>query len=157
MFRRIRIVCVLAALAIAAGSTPRMMAAQGPVQEAQASGPGQARADNGGDIVNNVYIVQMSDEPVIAYRGGLAGRAATRPSSPRRKIDVDDANVASYAQYLAARQDQALARTGGNKVYEYRYSFNGFAARLTPDEAEAMKSTPGVVRVVKDELRTVNT
>ena len=157
MFRRIRIVLVLAALAIAAGSTPRMMAAQGPAQEAQASGPGQARAEGGGDLANDLYIVQMSDEPVLAYRGGLAGRAATRPTSYRRKIDVEDPNVAGYAQYLDARHDQVIARAGGTKVYAYRYSFNGFAARLTPSEAEAVKNTPGVVRVIKDEVRTVNT
>ena len=157
MFRRIRIVFVLAALAIAAGSTPRMMAAQGPEQEAQASGPGQARANDDGQIVNDLYIVQMSDEPVLAYRGGLAGRAATKPSSPRHKIDVDDPNVAGYAQYLDARQDQVIRRTGGSRVYSYRYSFNGFAARLTPSEAEAVKNSPGVVRVVKDEIRTVDT
>ena len=157
MFRRIRFVLVLAALAIAAGSTPRMMAAQGPQQEAQPSGPGQARASEDGQIANDLYIVQMSDEPVLAYRGGLAGRAATRPSSPRRKIDVDDPNVAGYAQYLDARQNQVIAKTGGRRVYSYRYSFNGFAARLSPSEAEAVKNTPGVVRVIKDELRTVDT
>jgi subtilisin family serine protease len=157
MFRRIRIVFVVAALAIAAGSTPRMMAAQGPEQEAEASGPGLARTAESEQIVNDVYIVQMSDEPVLAYRGGLAGRAATRPTSPRHKIDVEDPNVAGYARYLDARHDQVISRAGGTKVYAYRYSFNGFAARLTPSEAEDMKSTPGVVRVIKDEIRTVNT
>ena len=157
MFRRIRFVFVLAALAIAAGSSPRMMAAQGPQEEAEASGPREARGDAAPDGVNDVYIVQMADEPVLAYKGGLAGRQATRPTSRRHKIDTDDANVAGYAQYLDARHDEAIARSGGRKLYAYRYSFNGFAAHLTPDEAEAMKSVPGVVRVVKDELRSVNT
>ena len=163
MLRQIRLVFAFAALAIATGITPGMMAAQGPPQEAQAGGPGQPRAATGAatgadDVaVNNVYIVQMSDEPVLAYRGGLAGRNATRPTSRRQKIDPDDANVAGYASYLDARHDQVLARAGGRKVYGYRYSFNGFAARLTESEAEVLKSTPGVVRVIKDELRTVNT
>ena len=88
---------------------------------------------------------------------GSPAANATRPASRRQKLDPDDANVAGYASYLDARHDQVLARAGGRKLYGYRYSFNGFAARLTASEAEAMKSTPGVVRVVKDELRTVNT
>ena len=41
--------------------------------------------------------------------------------------------MAGYAQYLEARHDEALSRAGGRKLYAYRYSFNGFAARLTPE------------------------
>jgi subtilisin family serine protease len=157
MLRHIRLAIAIAALAIAAGSTPRMMAAQGPSQEAQAGGPGQPRSGDADDAANNVYIVQMADAPVLSYDGGIAGRAATRQNSHRRKIDPDNPDVAGYAQYLDARHDAALARAGGRKLYGYRYSFNGFAARLTPGQAEALKSAPGVVRVVKDELRTANT
>jgi hypothetical protein len=157
MLRQIRFVFALAALATAAGNSPRMIAAQGPPQEPQASGPGQPTADAGAGIENGVYIVQMSDEPVLAYRGGIAGHMATRPTSRRQKIDTNDANVIGYARYLDARHDEAIARAGGRKVYGYRYSFNGFAARLSSSEVEAIKNTPGVVRVVKDELRTVNT
>ena len=157
MFRQIRIVLAVAALAIAAGSTPRMMAAQDPSQEAPPAGPGQPRGGTGSSVANDVYIVEMDDAPVLTYSGDIAGRAATRQNSHRRKIDVDNPDVAGYAQYLDARHDAALARSGGRKVYAYRYSFNGFAARLTPSEAEAMKTTPGVVRVIKDELRSANT
>jgi subtilisin family serine protease len=157
MFCQIRILFAVAALAIAAGTTPRMMAAQGPPEEAQAGGPGQPRRANSIDAANDVYIVQMADAPVLSYAGGIPGRAATRQNSHRRKIDTESPDVAGYAQYLDARHDEVLARAGGRKLYGYRYSFNGFAARLSPDAAEALKSAPGVVRVVKDELRRANT
>ncbi len=108
MLRHIRVAVAIAALAIAAGSTPGMMAAQGPEQEAQAGGSGELRANSGGDVANDVYIVQMDDAPVLGYDGGIAGRAATRPTRRRQKIEPDDANVAGYAQYLDARHDAAL-------------------------------------------------
>ena len=57
--------------------------------------------------------------------------------------------MSSYTAYLDARHDAALRSAGGRKLYSYRYSFNGFAARLSPGEVEALKSTPGVVRVTR--------
>ena len=157
MLHYTRLVLAVAALAVATGSTPGTMAAQGPAQEAVARGPGQPGASGGGEVANDVYIVQMSDAPVLGYAGGIAGRPATKPARRRQKLDPDDANVAAYARYLDGRHDAALKRSGGQKLYGYRYSFNGFAARLTPSQAEALKSIPGVVRVTKDELRTGDT
>ena len=157
MFRHIRFVVVIAALSVAGGSAPRIMAAQEPAADAQADGA-QLAADAAADKTSNdVYLVQMADAPVITYRGGVGGRAATSRSGHRQKIDVEDADVIGYAQYLDARHDEALSRSGGRKLYGYRYSFNGFAARLTPSEAEALANTEGVVRVIKDELRSITT
>ncbi len=143
MFRHIRLVIAIAALAIAAGTTPGMMAAQGPAREAQPGGPGQPRAGGGGDITNDVYIVQLSDAPVLSYAGGIAGRAATRPVRQRQKLDTESGDVAGYAQYLDARHDEALARAGGRKLYSYRYSFNGFAARLSAKPGGGSQDEPG--------------
>ena len=36
---------------------------------------------------------------------------------------------------------------GGEKVYDYRYVYNGFAARLSPDQAQKLERTQGVVSV----------
>ncbi len=153
MVRCIRLVVAVGAIAVAAGTGPRMMAAQNSAQDAQADDQGQA----GDSVTNDVYLVQMADAPVLTYRGGIAGRAATRRSGHRQKIDSENPDVIGYARYLDARHDEAISRSGGRKLYGYRYSFNGFAAQLTPREAEALASTEGVVRVVKDELRTITT
>ena len=155
MFRYIRLAVAIGAVAAVAGTGSRMMAAQDSSQDAQVTGQGQAA--DAAVVTNDVYLVQMSDEPVLTYQGGIAGRPATKRSGHRQKLDVDDADVQSYARYLDARHDEALSRSGGRKLYGFRYSFNGFAAKLTPQEAEALASTDGVVRVVKDELRSMDT
>src|SRR5262249_37793053 len=49
------------------------------------------------------------------------------------------------------------AAKGGRKVYDYSFTFNGFAAELTPEQAEALKNAPGVVSVERDELQEAET
>ena len=106
--------------------------------------------------VNNAYIVQMADRPVSAYTGGISGYAATKPSRGR-KIDPNDPQVSRYMGYLASRQDAALAGVGGKKIYNYGYVFNGFAAELTPAQAQKLAQQPGVLAVTKDEIRQMDT
>ena len=157
MFRYIRLAVAIGAVAIVAGTGSRIVAAQDSSQDAQANDQAQAGDAADAAVTNDVYLVQMADEPVISYRGGIWGRPATKRDGHRQKIDVEDADVQGYARYLDARHDEAISRSGGHKLYGFRYSFNGFAARLTPEEAQALAGTDGVVRVVKDELRSMDT
>ena len=106
--------------------------------------------------VNNAYIVQMAERPVSAYTGGINGYPATKPGRGR-KIDPNDPQVSRYLGYLASRQDAALAGVGGKKLYNYGYVFNGFAAELTPAQAQKLAQQPGVLAVTKDEIRQVDT
>ncbi|HYH00992.1 MAG TPA: S8 family peptidase [Terriglobales bacterium] len=122
---------------------------------AQDSAPDTVRRR--GKAQNNVYIVQMVDSPVVSYRGGISGLAATKPARGR-KIDPTSPQVVAYVSYLDERHNGALRSAGGGrKIYDYRYSFNGFAAELTPAQAAAIKSAPGVVAVTKDELQFADT
>ncbi|HEY4660060.1 MAG TPA: protease inhibitor I9 family protein, partial [Terriglobales bacterium] len=98
---------------------------------------------------NNIYIVEMSDKPVVAYEGGIQGLPATKPRKGQ-KIDPNSTAVVNYVNYLNDRHGRALSATGGKKIYDYNYTFNGFAAELTPEQAGALKSTPGVLNVSKD-------
>ncbi|MDQ3026975.1 MAG: S8 family serine peptidase [Pseudomonadota bacterium] len=109
-----------------------------------------------GKRANDLYIVRMADSPVVAYEGGIPGLQATKPRKGT-KINPNDSKVVRYASYLDARHDDAVARVGGRKEYSYRYSFNGFAAGLTPAQAEALKSAPGVLSVEKDQLYEMDT
>jgi hypothetical protein len=106
---------------------------------------------------NGVYLVRMSEDPVVAYSGGIAGLKATKPAKGQ-KIDPNSRNVVLYVTYLDSRHTAALDRVGGaRKLYDYVYTFNGFAAQLTADQAAKMASVPGVVLVSPDELNYADT
>jgi subtilisin family serine protease len=100
---------------------------------------------------NGIYLVQMSGDPVVAYRGGLPGLRGTAPASGT-KVDPQSADVVRYEAHLRDKHDAAVSRVGGRKVYDYAYSFDGLAVRLTPSQASAMSRQPGVVSVTADEI-----
>ena len=106
---------------------------------------------------SKLYIVQMSDAPVVSYDGGIAGYKATKPAQGK-KIDPLATDVVRYAGYLTAKHDAALQKVGGaRKAYSYNYAFNGFAAELSEAQAAALRATAGVVNVSKDEMRALDT
>jgi subtilisin family serine protease len=110
-----------------------------------------------GKGLNGVYIVQLLDDPVVAYTGTVPGFNATK-AKKGQKIDPADADVVNYAAYLDSRHDDVLARAGGGrKLYDYHYSFNGFAAELSASQAAALQSISGTVVISKDELVSIDT
>ncbi|HSC09088.1 MAG TPA: S8 family serine peptidase, partial [Steroidobacteraceae bacterium] len=97
------------------------------------------------------YIVQMANDPIAAYKGRIAGLAATKPA-PGQKVNPSSAAYKNYAAHLEKLHDQVLAAVGGGaKVYDYNVVFNGFAAVLTPGQAEMLRGQPGVLNVWEDE------
>jgi subtilisin family serine protease len=107
--------------------------------------------------VGGNYLVRLSEDPVVAYKGGIAGLRATKPARGD-KINPNSPDVVRYAAYLDARHDAVLAKVGGaQKVYDYHYAVNGFAARLTADQAARLTKMPGVVSVEADVADTVDT
>jgi subtilisin family serine protease len=106
---------------------------------------------------NSVYIVELAEMPVVAYRGGIPGLKATKPQKGQ-KINPNSPDVVRYVQYLDNRHEQALnAVGGGRKLYNYRYTFNGFAAELTEAQAAKLAELPGVLAVSADELQYLDT
>jgi subtilisin family serine protease len=102
-----------------------------------------------------VYVVQMAQDPVVAYDGGEPGLAATKPGAGQH-VNPNSAAVRRYAAFLDGRHAAALAAAGAPtdaRFYDYRFSFNGFAAVLTPAQAARLASQPGVVAVTVDERR----
>jgi hypothetical protein len=103
-----------------------------------------------GKSENGVYIVRLGDLPAVAYDGGVAGYAATRPARGQ-KIDPLNADVTKYVGYLKDKHDKALANVAGaKKLYDYSFSVNGFAAKLSLADARALASQKGVVSVEPD-------
>jgi subtilisin family serine protease len=106
---------------------------------------------------SGVYIVQMVDDPVVAYKGGVPGLKATKPGRGQ-KINPRSQDVIAYAGYLDARHGQLLSSVGGGrKLYDYYYSYNGFAAELTGEQAAALAILPDVLSVEPDEVLQLDT
>ena len=103
-----------------------------------------------------VYIVQMLEAPVVAYEGGISGLNATAPAQGR-KIDDRDPAVVKYVGYLNGKHADLLAKVGGQKVYDYDYAFNGFAAKLDPGQVAKLQADPSVLSVEKTEEVTIDT
>jgi hypothetical protein len=102
------------------------------------------------------YIVRMAGEPVVAYDGGIAGLKATKPAKGK-KINPNSSGVSKYVDYLGNKHNEAIAAVGGKKVYDYFYSLNGFAAKLTAAQAAALAAMPDVVTVEKDVMMKLDT
>jgi hypothetical protein len=153
MHRNIRVLAVSVFLAAAIGLPAHMNG----VQAQERDGRGAARGGNTPERASRLYIVQMAELPVASYDGRLANLRATKPERGQ-KIDREAPDVTAYEAFLNGRHDQMLGRAGGGrKVYDYNYTFNGFAAELSAAQAELLKTTPGVLKVMKDELRHADT
>jgi hypothetical protein len=83
------------------------------------------------------YIVQLADAPVSTYDGSIAGLPATRPARGA-KIDFTAGHVRAYLNYISRRGASELSRVGAAPVHRYRFAFNGFAAKLTDAQAQAL-------------------
>ncbi len=113
-------------------------------------------ADAGRFTKDGIYIVQLAEMPVVAYKGDIKGLKATAPGQAR-KIDPTSAAVVAYSAFLKGRHDAKVKAVGGNKVYDYVYTYNGFAARLTAAQANKLAHDAGVVAISPDEIRTADT
>src|SRR5262245_49242011 len=152
MSRRLLLVVLVTCIAASLDSSFHLRAAQ----EQAASPPTGNGRNPGNGRTNDLYVVQMIDVPVASYTGEIAGLAATKPGRGQ-KVDPNAPDVTAYAAYLDTGHDQVLATVGGAKVYDYHYSFNGFAAALTEAQAAAITVAAGVLSVTKDELQTSDT
>jgi subtilisin family serine protease len=91
----------------------------------------------------------------VSYEGSIAGLPATKPGKGQ-KINPNSAHVRKYVDFLEKRHNDTLQAAGASSsdaIYNYTVALNGFAALLTPEEAENVSKQPGVVYVKLDELR----
>lgn len=107
--------------------------------------------------VSKVYLVQLAEPAATAYTGGIAGYKATR-AERGVKFDARRPSVASYRTFLLSRQAEAMQSAGvARSLYQYAYTFNGFAAELTGAQASKLASQAGVLAVTEDELLHLDT
>jgi len=108
------------------------------------------------ESANGIYIVQMIHAPAISYEGDIQGLASTKPNSGE-KLDRNNPNVQEYVGHLEDEHDDALRKSGGDKLYDYGYTFNGFAAQLTVQQANKLLKVDGVMQISPDTLQSIDT
>ncbi|MCP4427813.1 MAG: S8 family serine peptidase [Chloroflexi bacterium] len=104
-----------------------------------------------------VYIVRLENEPLATYRGGVAGLAATTPSSTgERKLNLQSPASVAYQNYLENRQTQLIAdfsrqlERDPKILHQYTVAFNGIALELDGAEAAQLAAFPDVLTVRRD-------
>nr|WP_315488716.1 S8 family peptidase [uncultured Rhodoferax sp.] len=105
----------------------------------------------------STYIVQLAAEPVASYTGTVPGYSATLPA-PGTRLNTRSSAALAYKSYLDAQQTTVTSLIAGAPIVA-RYStvYNGFAARLTASEVQALRTSPLVVDVFADEARKLET
>ena len=118
-----------------------------------------ASADDSG-AGSKVYIVQLRS-PSAAEQFASFNTAFARKSMDAAPASFDKHNsaVQSYTAELGALQDKVLSQAGSDikQIYSYRYSLNGFAARMTEAQAHKVEHLDEVLTVWEDEIRPLAT
>ena len=111
-----------------------------------------------------LYIVRLKDTPLASYRGGISGLAPTSPrATGASRLDVASSASQAYLRFLDAQQSKvilAAEQAIGRRLdvpFRYQAVLNGFAARLTPEEAARIARLPGVLAVHLDVERELET
>ena len=111
-----------------------------------------------------IYMVRLSDPPLAAYAGGVTGLKATSPQATgERSLNVKSEAAQAYMAFLGNKHAQTIAAAEQVLkrplvvVYQYYTANNGFAAYLTPAEAEVMAKQPGVIFVQRDYEKELHT
>lgn len=141
-------------LAATVGASPFTAHAQSAPTHRAASSNTESLVDK--SYTNGSYIVLMAGQPAVAYTGGVSGLRETAPSKGD-SFDADTKAAAAYKDYLTGRQDSLAAKVGATPFYNYSTSLDGFAAKLTADQATTLARQPGVTAVVPDEMRHLDT
>ncbi len=153
------VLAAVAATAIAGGpaaaAEPKFRGQPSPQQAARLR---LSDADVARSGETKVFIVQMAGDPAIRYQGGVSGFAKSAPEKGQR-YDARSSQALMYTERLGQQQDAVLARVGASsgKIYSFRHVFNGFAARMTPQQAARLRKDKSVLRVWEDQAMALDT
>lgn len=94
---------------------------------------------------------------LFAYADLQVNRAVVREEKiPDQYIVVFKDSVAGLAAGMEATENDILSRTRGERLHSYRSAINGFSARLSSAELEAVKNDPRVAFVSEDRVVSID-
>lgn len=146
-----------------------LLASVAPVAQAvydEPAGGGTVQSASLQELAKDVYIVVMRLDPVMDFEGAvgaasadstLAQFSATKPAAGT-KLNAQSADVVRYANYLKATHDATLQAVGvdsAQKLHDYVYAVNGFAAQMSPTQAIQLTKRADVLMVLQDQMRQV--
>jgi len=112
---------------------------------------------------SRIYIVQLKTPAAAELHASTAASVISKPSAGNLQaqpvFDKTSAVIQSYVERLENEQLAVIEKAGPNveQIYSYRYSMNGFAARMSPTQANKIEHMPEVLRVWQDEIRPLAT
>jgi len=151
---RIFILCCLFASASAWSDNETRLRDGGNASSVRLAGTDDAGAGT------KVFIVQLRRPSAAEHFSKFsASFVAETSSATPRSFDRNNAAVQSYTAELGTLQDRVLSRAGKSteKIYSYRYTLNGFAARMTEAQAHKIEHLDEVLKVWEDEIRPLAT
>lgn len=113
------------------------------------------------------YIVQLSDEPVATYRGGVPGYSATAATKTRSlmtkgRVSMKSKAVTSYQAFLKNKQMhfiETLQNAGGQAKLKHQYTvaLNAILVEMTQQDAVLMSKQSGVKRITPNRMFKLHT
>ncbi|MFG1841603.1 S8 family serine peptidase [Micromonospora sp. NPDC049175] len=91
------------------------------------------------DAGSGRYVVELAEDPLTAYAGGVSGLARTRPEAGSR-LDVTSAPSRAYRGHLDAQRSAVAAAAGVTVDAAYTAAFNGFSAKLTAQQVTTLRA-----------------
>ncbi|PPK97339.1 peptidase inhibitor I9 [Kineococcus xinjiangensis] len=102
------------------------------------------------------YVVTLTGAPLAEYQGGVAGIPVPK-AAPDGRPNMKGPVARQYRRHLERRQSDVAASVGASPDQRYTVALNGFAAELSAVQAQKLAGHPGVLSVVPDTLRQVQT
>jgi len=106
---------------------------------------------------SDVHIILLEGDPLATYMGDVKGLPATsNRATGANKLDTNSKASKKYREHLQKKQAKFLtdsSNTIGRSVdvtFDYQIVLNGIAAELSEEEADALRSMPGVKAVVRE-------